>query len=661
SIPPGGMPAAIAQAKTLVAPTTSSSSVDATPPPPTATPTPGPAVPRIAPQRPTAMGLGSKRPLPREEPNDPPTITKTTSTEMPAVVPRTPKTKVSGTIPVTKEGTEIMAPSPALDDARAAFAAEMKKENAPSPAKEAAPRRARTMEMAVEDHEKAAAKEVTSPDSRAPEALAAAGASTPAQDSPSAKSSRVGRALVPIGEGEDEATSRMQLDKLNAAADAAAASAAAPSTPPASTSPISAAARSTAPASAATPRSSSAAAARTQRPEDSRRRKKKGGFELTLSSLLAASGFWVVGLVAFFFVGRASGFKSSDTPQAKDGVADSFLAWETPSSVAASGPVGPLPCWVTRQPVEWVPSASKSVPFEMRADGETGIDVGVAVGDREGVGLRIDLKTGKVEEAFRKKTEADITRVVPTGRGEGFVVGEAGERQYLPMDSDPQLALSVEKGQIGLADAPGGDPTKLWALDGDDEVAAATVTKTSGPWLLTFKRGANVYAGYFDQNKHAVTDLTVLKGSGGNTGKPRAGFNGTEIAVAFADHPEGEDAGWQVRLGRAAVGSLPTETTTVTLPEGGPGKNAISPDIVGLSGGRWLLMWTEGERGAWAIRAQTYDASMQPIGDPIALSPPAGSFGQAILGVSGNYTTAAFLQAQDDGFQLWGAVLQCGF
>jgi hypothetical protein len=72
-------------------------------------------------------------------------------------------------------------------------------------------------------------------------------------------------------------------------------------------------------------------------------------------------------------------------------------------------------------------------------------------------------------------------------------------------------------------------------------------------------------------------------------------------------------------------------------------------------------MWTEGKSGAWAIRAQTYDASMSPIGDPIALSPPAGSFGQAILGVAGNYTTAAFLQAQDDGFELWGAVLQCGF
>ena len=71
-------------------------------------------------------------------------------------------------------------------------------------------------------------------------------------------------------------------------------------------------------------------------------------------------------------------------------------------------------------------------------------------------------------------------------------------------------------------------------------------------------------------------------------------------------------------------------------------------------------MWTEGKSGERAIRAQTYDPSFEPVGDPIALSPPAGSFGQALLGVVGTYTTVVFLQAADEGFEMWGAVLQCG-
>jgi hypothetical protein len=652
SIPPGGLPAAIAQAKPLVS--------ASTPPPGAAAPSVtgagvpgGPSVPRISPQRPTALGLG-KRPLPREEPDDPPTAIKATSREVAptpnATSPSTPApstttTTISTTHPAApqpaatpapaaaapragaapkggRERTEPVSGSKALDDARAAFAAELKK---PEPAKEAEPvPRSRTMEMAVGDHQNAAAKDPAPPESR-PEKLPAT----------------------------DGGTARMPLSELNRADEGP------ESRAPASTAPVSTAAVST-PRRPAGPRPSTPP--RDESPSAKKKRRKKDALEVPLSSLLAASGVWVVGLVAFFFVGRASGFKTGGAPIARDGIADSFLAWETPSALApAETATGPLPCWVTRQPARWVPSASKSVPFEMRPAGETGMEVGVAVGDREGVGLRVDLRSGKLDEVYRKKSEADIVRVVPTGQGEGFYVSEAADRQYLPVGADTSLALAFEKGQIGIADATGGDPTKLWALDGDDEVTAAIVTAAGPSFLLTFRRGSDVYGGYFDKQKQAVTPLSIVKGSGGKTGKPRAGFNGSEVAVTFADKPDEENAGYEIRLGRATVGSIPAETTVIPVPEGGPGKNAISPDVVGLSGGRWLLMWTEGKSGAWAIRAQTYDASMSPIGDPIALSPPAGSFGQAILGVAGNYTTAAFLQAQDEGFELWGAVLQCGF
>ncbi len=647
SIPPGVLPPVIAQAKPLVAPST---------PPPGPT---GPAVPRISPHRPTALGLG-KRPLAREEPEDPPTAAKATSREV-APTPRAtaPSTPAPSTASQAAPGssslgttTTGLAPVPgtaagassgskplerALDEARSAFAAELAKEPPQATGKEPTKKdpaltdtevvpRSRTMEMAVDDHQSAAAKDPAPPESR-----------------------QSGKSGAP-----DEITAQMKLADLNRP-DEAPESKQPPSTAPVSTAAVS------------TPRRPSTARPSLPPSDESggsrkKKVKKKDALEVPLSSLLAASGVWVVGLVAFFFVGRASGFNTGGTPVARDGVADSFLAWETPSALAPTpGPTGPLPCWVTRQPTRWVPSASKSVPFEMRPSGESAIDVGVAVGDREGVGLRVDLKTGKLDEVFRKKAEADIVRVVPTGQGEGFYVSESADRQYLPIGQDTSLALAFEKGQIGIADATGSDPTKLWSLEGDDEVAAATVGATGASYLLTFRRGNDVFAGYFDKQKQAVTPIGIVTGSGGKTGKPRTGFNGTEVAVAFADRPEGDDAGYQIRLGRAAVGTVPTETVVVPVPEGGPGKNAISPDVVGLSGGRWLLMWTEGKSGAWAIRAQTYDASMSPIGDPIALSPPAGSFGQAILGVAGNYTTAAFLQAQDDGFELWGAVLQCGF
>ena len=130
--------------------------------------------------------------------------------------------------------------------------------------------------------------------------------------------------------------------------------------------------------------------------------------------------------------------------------------------------------------------------------------------------------------------------------------------------------------------------------------------------------------------------------------------------MVFVEKADDKDeTPWKLMLARSKLDALPTKATELALPEGGPGGNAIAPDIVGLADGRWLLMWTEGPFEASAIRAQTYSSNMEPIGDPIALSPPAGNFGQALLTVVGSYTTVVFLQAVDSEFELWGAVLRC--
>jgi hypothetical protein len=71
-------------------------------------------------------------------------------------------------------------------------------------------------------------------------------------------------------------------------------------------------------------------------------------------------------------------------------------------------------------------------------------------------------------------------------------------------------------------------------------------------------------------------------------------------------------------------------------------------------------MWTEGASGARAVRAQTLAADFAPLGDAIALSPPAGNFGQGVIGVAGAYAATVFLSKGASNYELWGAVLQCG-
>lgn len=386
-------------------------------------------------------------------------------------------------------------------------------------------------------------------------------------------------------------------------------------------------------------------------------------------SIVGVSVLWMLGLVSFFFVGRCSGIrKASELEDAREGLTKAFLLRALPRTALGAGAAvssEPKPCWVSRQPSRWAKEASKSIPFDSEPSGTT-MALGYAVSDKEAVGIVIDPKTGKFEEKFRKKADDPLGRVAPMSTAEGgYFLGPKGDKDILPIEASTPFYLVFDKGSVGHASAPDAAPAEIFHVDGDGDISAPqalslkTAAQPEERFFVSFRRGTHLQAGYFGGTFAPLTPLAEIPGSGGKIGKPKSGFNGSDVAIVFADMPEGEKE-WQVRLGHAPAGSVPDATTIVDLPEGGPGGDKISPDIVGLDDGRWILMWTEGGSGARAIRAITLTHDFQPIGDPIALSPPAGDFGQASLAVLGSYTTVVFLQRGEDGFEMWGAVLQCG-
>lgn len=412
---------------------------------------------------------------------------------------------------------------------------------------------------------------------------------------------------------------------------------------------------------AETSKSSSPAPSRTSRP------RVQQAVQVPRRSIVGVSLLWMVGLVTFFFVGRCSGIqRASEIVDARQGLTKAMLrALPRGPALAGAQSSEPKPCWVSRQPARWAKEASKNVPFDSEPVGAT-MALGYAVGDKEGVGIVIDPKTGKFEEKLRKKVDDPLARVAPMSSADGgFYLATKGDKDVLPVNAASPFYLVFDKDTVGHADAPDAAPAEIFHVDGEGDISAPQVLDVRAPdgpdtrFFLAFRRGARVYGGTFAATFSPVAPLAAIPGSGGKIGKPKVGYNGTEVAIAFADMPEGEK-NWQVRLGHAKAGSVPDSTTVVELPEGGPGGDKISPDIVGLDDGRWILMWTEGASGQRAIRAITLTPDFKPIGDPIALSPPAGDFGQASLGVVGTYTTVVFLQRGDDSFEMWGAVLQCG-
>ena len=379
-----------------------------------------------------------------------------------------------------------------------------------------------------------------------------------------------------------------------------------------------------------------------------------------LSSLYGVGGFFVVALVLTFFVGRCSVEPAiaRDQPTAQKGLA------RAPQMAKDALPPPPKPCWVARQPVMWAPQASKSIPFELAATAQGTIAVGYARDSDFGAGFEFDLASGTVKERFSQKTEKKIDRVAPVpGEALSFVISSidtaAPSRSVVHVAATPPFVFVIDTSGVAVADAPDAAPTKLWPFEGGDAPSAPLALKAGDAgYVITLRRDNAVWSGWLGLDRKPIGALTKVMGSGGSVGKPNHGWNTKELAVVFADRPEGSP--WQIRVGRGPKGAIPTETRVITVPKGGPGGDAFAPDIAGLSDGRWLLVWTEGATGSRAIRALTLAADLTPIGDPIALSPPAGNFGQGVLGIAGNYAATVFLSKGETNYELWGAILQCG-
>ena len=381
-----------------------------------------------------------------------------------------------------------------------------------------------------------------------------------------------------------------------------------------------------------------------------------GPVAVPVGSLYGAGGALIAMVVTAFFAGRCSA-----QPQQPQLARPALQA--VPALARAAIPPPPKACWVTRQPVMWAPKASKSIPFEVTATTEGALAIGYARDANEAVGIVVSPSTGEVKAKFAKQSEEEIDRVTPSSSAEFRLVTSAKEgavSSVIPVAAATPFVVGVHNGSLVTADREGSATSPLWPLAGSEAPSAARVQiADSSGYALVFRREGAIWSGWIGPDRAPVGELVKVAGSGGQVGKPNIGWNHRELALIFADKPAGSDH-YEIRVAHAKTGSIPSVTSVIPLPRGGPGGDAFAPDIAGLPDGRWVMVWTEGAAGSRAIRAQTFDHDFTPLGDPIALSPPAGNFGQGMLGVVSGYAAAVFLSKGASSYELWGSVLQCG-
>jgi len=170
---------------------------------------------------------------------------------------------------------------------------------------------------------------------------------------------------------------------------------------------------------------------------------------------------------------------------------------------------------------------------------------------------------------------------------------------------------------------------------------------------MTFRQGNAIKIGVArgENTLEAEGELSSINGLGqgaGVLGSPVIAASGDRVVVAWADRSV-NDADWGVRWTTVKPRSIQHDATSLAVPAGGPGGNAMSPALASLGGGRFLLAWTEGSSGH-QVRALTFAADGSPAGQPLTISGANDNAGQPAIALNDDGKgVVAFLAAKGKG------------
>lgn len=290
--------------------------------------------------------------------------------------------------------------------------------------------------------------------------------------------------------------------------------------------------------------------------------------------------------------------------------------------------------------------------------------VGYARTARDARGILVNLTDLSTTEQFSESAESNISGVVPLSSGGGvrFVIDadEAEVKAPRTVDASPPFTLGTT-GQDVVRVASGQQHT-IWPGGGGARMTDPRVAFAPGiGHAVTYRQGGQqgkLRVGWLNPDGSKRSELWTVEVSASHLGTPLVATNDEATLVAFAARAT-PDSFWRVQLAHGTLGNEVGPAAGFRIPPGGPGSEAISPAATGLSGGRWLLQWTEGSTGNRQVRLQTLARDLIPVGDAIGVSPEGANAGQGVVWVRGTTSLSLFLVQSGKSHELWGALLSC--
>jgi hypothetical protein len=372
--------------------------------------------------------------------------------------------------------------------------------------------------------------------------------------------------------------------------------------------------------------------------------------------------------------------KSSDEPNAGNGTASARLSSEPPAAPqppalaqAARSTAAPslVPCTVAGSPHVVAPSAIVAAGVEVVRVGDN-VAVGFAPTEKEGMGVSLDASSLTAGGTTRARSVDPIRRVTPTAGAKGGLsllvdTDKAGDRVQgrRTVLTDPAVQLGAAESHIAWAPMRQAPAGQLWPLEGNADVESlrgAIENGTQRTIAVAFRRGGAVWMGTAEGTTAFTPkgDLTRVDGLGPVLGSPAVAINDGVVFVAWADRASSEEP-WRLRWVRFKAGGPAGQPAMFVPPAGGKGEQAMSPALSALSGGRFLLVWTEGPTSGHDVRALTFSLDGHPIGAPLAVSSESMNAGQGQAAVNATgQGVIAFLESRGDGFEVAATSIACG-
>ncbi|WP_394831470.1 hypothetical protein LVJ94_33655 [Pendulispora rubella] len=300
-----------------------------------------------------------------------------------------------------------------------------------------------------------------------------------------------------------------------------------------------------------------------------------------------------------------------------------------------------------------------------------GIAIGFAKNANEAVVSTLDPNGLSIGVPHVSTSKEEVHRVTPNLDGLEIVSSD-GKRDPIasrrPSSGLAPIDIGMADGHLVWAARGSNEFGALWALEGDAAIDALRAVPLNGDekaYILAFRRGASIWTGVIARtDDHAnyvpVTALSEAKGGGAQVGAPSLAVSGETARTVWADRAGGEGP-WRLRSRRWVRGSeSPSPVESLEIPNDDAGASYISPSIVSLDGGRFLVVWSEGPALQHRVRAMTINAEGHALGSPLSISSEGANAGQGQAAVlPDGRGIVAYLAGRDGHFELMATPIDC--